>query len=73
MRRNFIFLAALFWFYTVISQTTLNEGFESWPPSGWQIHELGVAMDGWRDDYQGLVHTGTGSAFSSIDNNQSSG
>ncbi len=51
--------------------TAVQEGFESWPPTNWGVYELGVALDGWRDDFDGTFHTGESSAYSSIDNNQS--
>lgn len=49
-------------------QTTLNEGFEDWPPVNWQFYLLGDATDGWRDDFEGIAHTGNQSAYSSISN-----
>ena len=52
------------------SQTTLAEGFETWPPSGWEIYNLGVAFDGWWQDWEGIYHSGTHSASSGIDNSQ---
>lgn len=50
--------------------STLEEGFESWPPTDWSIYELGAAQDGWRQDFENLGHTGLHSAYSSIDNSQ---
>jgi len=70
MKKIFLLFTTLLIVNCVYSQTTLEEGFESWPPDGWQILELGAALDGWRDDFNGLSHTGDGSAHSSIDNSQ---
>jgi Carboxypeptidase regulatory-like domain/Secretion system C-terminal sorting domain len=54
----------------VSQSTTLQEGFENWPPADWSIYELGVALDGWRQDFENIGHTGIHSAYSSIDNSQ---
>lgn len=70
MKKIFLLFASLFILNSINAQTTLEEGFESWPPEGWQILELGDALDGWRDDFNGNSHTGDGSAYSSIDNSQ---
>ena len=67
---NLIFLA-LFFTGTSFSQVvTLAEGFESWPPTNWEIYELGVATDGWRQDFENIGHSGSHSAYSDIDNSQ---
>ncbi len=50
--------------------TTLEEGFESWPLTDWEIYLLGDALDGWREDFEGISHSGAHSAYSSIDNSQ---
>lgn len=71
MKRILLFLASLFCVYTFEAQTTLHEDFESWPLTGWQILERGAALDGWIEDWEGIQHTGTGSANSGIDNAQS--
>jgi hypothetical protein len=70
MKKISLLFASLFILNSIYAQTTLEEGFESWPPEGWQILELGAALDGWRDDFNGLSHTGDRSAHSSIDNSQ---
>ena len=70
MKKLLLLFASLFILTSINAQTTLEEGFESWPPVGWQILELGDALDGWRDDFNGNSHTGDGSAHSSIDNSQ---
>tara|TARA_B110000503_G_scaffold57856_1_gene92635 strand:+ start:1039 stop:5121 length:4083 start_codon:yes stop_codon:yes gene_type:complete len=71
MKKIIFLFASLFILNSIHAQTTLEEGFESWPPDGWQVLELGNALDGWRDDFNGNAHTGDGSAYSSIDNSQS--
>ena len=65
-----LFFVSLFILNNVGAQTTLNEGFESWPPTGWQILELGDALDGWIEDWEGISHSGEHSASSGIDNSQ---
>jgi hypothetical protein len=50
--------------------TTLQEGFENWPLNDWNIYLLGQALDGWREDFEGISHSGNHSAYSSIDNSQ---
>lgn len=52
------------------AQTTLNEGFETWPPSGWEIFLEGESTRGWRQDFENISHTGNHSADSNIANNQ---
>ena len=71
MKKIIFLIASLFILKSIHAQTTLEEGFEFWPPDGWQVLELGDALDGWRDDFNGNSHTGDGSAYSSIDNSQS--
>jgi Carboxypeptidase regulatory-like domain/Secretion system C-terminal sorting domain len=71
--KRIIFTLLLFSFFntTVVAQvTTVNEGFENWPPTDWGIFELGAAQSGWIQDWQGISHTGQHSAYSDIDNNQ---
>lgn len=69
--KKIVILINLFFFFTISSsQTTLQEGFEEWPPQGWEIYELGIAFDGWIQDWQGISHTGNNSAYSGIDNSQ---
>ncbi len=70
MKKLIFLFASLFILNSVNAQTTLEEGFESWPPEGWQILEFGDAIDGWVEDWQGISHTGESSAYSSIDNSQ---
>jgi hypothetical protein len=72
MKNIYLFCSLLLISFTSTAQlTTVQEGFESWPPTNWGIYELGVALDGWRDDFDGIFHSGAHSAYSSIDNNQS--
>jgi hypothetical protein len=71
MKKILLILASIILTQSAIAQTALNEGFEAWPPTDWEFYILGTALDGWRDDFNGNGHTGTGSAYSSIDNNQS--
>ena len=52
------------------AQTTLNEGFETWPPTGWEIFLEGESTRGWRHDFENISHTGDHSADSNISNNQ---
>jgi hypothetical protein len=70
MKRLFTLLGVLFIVQISQGQTILGEGFESWPPENWEFYLLGDAVDGWRDDFNGNANTGTGSAYSSIDNAQ---
>jgi hypothetical protein len=71
MKQINLFFLALFFSITGFSQmSTLAEGFETWPPTNWEIYELGVATDGWRQDFENLGHSGSHSAYSSIDNSQ---
>ncbi|MFT4534714.1 MAG: hypothetical protein ACI9P5_002076 [Saprospiraceae bacterium] len=70
MTRLTIFLIAVFSINISQSQSVLYEEFENWPPSSWEIYELGDALDGWIQDWQGISHTGHHSAYSGIDNSQ---
>lgn len=70
MKKLFSLLSVLFIITISESQNTLQEGFESWPPQNWEFYLLGDALDGWRDDFNGNANTGTGSAYSSISNEQ---
>ena len=50
--------------------TILNEGFESWPASGWTAYTLG-AGNGWIQSWQNpstAAHSGNHSAYPSINN-----
>lgn len=71
MKKTLLLLAFLFCVYTSQAQSTMHEGFETWPLTGWQILARGAALDGWIKDWEGIHHTGTGSASSGIDNAQS--
>lgn len=68
MKRILLIVVSFLMIQTIHSQTTLNEGFETWLPSGWQTKELGIGTRGWRDTFDTTTHTGTGSAHSNIDN-----
>ncbi|MBO3117745.1 choice-of-anchor J domain-containing protein [Winogradskyella sp. DF17] len=70
MKKLFTLLSVLFIIGISESQNTLQEGFESWPPQDWEFYVLGQAFDGWRDDFNGNANTGSGSAYSSISNEQ---
>ncbi len=65
-----IYLCILTGAISMAQVNTLQEGFESWPPTDWSIYELGIALDGWRQDFESISHTGDHSAYSSIDNSQ---
>lgn len=52
------------------AQTTLNEGFETWPATGWEIFLEGESTRPWRQDFENISHTGDHSADSNIANNQ---
>lgn len=52
------------------AQTTLVEGFETWPATGWEIFLEGPSTRGWRHDFENISHTGAHSADSNISNNQ---
>jgi len=52
------------------AQTTLNEGFETWPPTDWEIYLEGPSTRGWRQDFENISYTGMHSADSNISNNQ---
>lgn len=70
MRKNLLFIVLIFITNLTFSQTTLNEGFESWPPSGWEIYLEGLSTRGWRQDFESISHTGNHSAYSNIANGQ---
>jgi len=71
MKKILLLLVFLFCVATSQAQTTLHEGFESWPLTGWQILSRGVSVDGWIKDWAGIQHSGTGSANSGTDNTKS--
>ena len=52
------------------AQTTLVEGFETWPPTGWEIFLEGDSTRPWRQDFENISNTGAHSADSNISNNQ---
>ncbi|NGX85392.1 carboxypeptidase regulatory-like domain-containing protein [Aequorivita sp. KMM 9714] len=57
--------------FTGYSQiTTLEEGFESWPPTGWETYKLGESTNGWRQDWEYISHSGNRSAHNQISNDQ---
>ena len=71
MRKLSIFIFCFISTSIAFSQNFLQEGFEIWPLEDWQIVLLGEATDGWRDDFEGISHTGIHSAYSSISNQHS--
>lgn len=52
---------------TSSAQSTLQEGFENWPPPGWTLEALG-AGNGFIQDWQGLSYAGDHSAYAAINN-----
>ncbi|MDB9755281.1 choice-of-anchor J domain-containing protein [Winogradskyella sp.] len=70
MKNIFLLLLTVVLFSTVNGQTTLNEGFETWPATGWEIFLEGDSTRGWRQDFENISHTGSHSADSNIANNQ---
>ena len=52
---------------SLIAQTTLQEGFETWPPSEWTLETLGAGI-GFIQDWQGLSSSGSHSAYAAINN-----
>ena len=63
-------LLALLGLTTYSQVSTLEEGFESWPPSNWEAYFIGDANDGWRQDFEAISYSGEHSAYSSINNDQ---
>ncbi len=61
---------SVFMMSLTFAQTTLNEGFETWPASGWEIYLEGPSTRGWRQDFENISHTGEHSADSNISNAQ---
>ena len=68
MKKIVLFFVSLFLIHAIEAQTTLNEGFETWPLTGWQIQKLGTGTRAWIKTFDGTTHSGTGSAYSNIDN-----
>ena len=62
-----LFLSA---FSVNAQQTTINEGFETWPPDGWSIYLLGKSIRGWIQSWDNTAHSGKYSAYSNISNDQ---
>lgn len=54
--------------HAIEGQTILNEGFETWPLTDWQIQKLGTGTRAWINTFDRVTHSGTGSAYSNIDN-----
>ena len=50
-----------------LAQSTLNESFETWPPTGWTLQTLGAGL-GFIQDWQGESNTGSHSAYAAINN-----
>lgn len=70
MKNLFITLLFACSFSVTFSQvSTVNEGFEVWPLSDWDVYINGAGT-GWKADWQGVAHTGTHSAHSYINNSQ---
>ncbi|WP_250435694.1 T9SS-dependent choice-of-anchor J family protein [Hanstruepera flava] len=70
MKKTILLFMSVFITYLAFAQTTLNEGFESWPPTEWEIYLEGESTRGWRQDFENISHTGNHSADSNIANNQ---
>lgn len=70
MKNTILFVMSAFIMSLTFAQTTLNEGFETWPPTGWEIFFEGESTRGWRHDFENISHTGDHSADSNISNNQ---
>jgi len=69
MKKTYLILTILFTCHSVFAQlSTLQEGFENWPPQDWDIYLLGTATDGWRQDFENISNSGQHSAYSSINN-----
>ena len=69
MKRIILFCLLLVIGQSLFAQaTTLQEGFENWPPTDWSFYYLGIAEDGWIQDFEGISHSGSHSAYSSINN-----
>jgi len=49
---------------------TVQEGFETWPPTDWEEYLLGVVNNGWLQDFESISHTGDHSAHANISNDQ---
>ncbi len=47
--------------------STVDEGFETWPPADWSLYTLG-AGNGWITDWQAIYHSGSNSAYAGINN-----
>ena len=70
MKKNIFFAISLLITSITFAQTTLNEGFETWPADGWEIFLEGSTTRGWRQDFENISHTGDHSANSNIANDQ---
>ena len=70
MKKTIILIMSVFVTCLTFAQTTLTEGFESWPPTNWEIYLEGESTRGWRQDFESISHTGEHSADSNIANNQ---
>ena len=70
MKRIITILSLVFFVCFCEAQTTLVEGFETWPATGWEIFLEGPSTRGWRHDFENISHTGAHSADSNISNNQ---
>lgn len=68
--KKVLFLTSLLFLTGVNAQTTLMEGFETWPLTNWTFAEIGDALDGWRDTFDGTSNTGSKAAYAAIDNAQ---
>ena len=70
MKRIIILVGMLFLVCFSEAQTTLVEGFETWPATGWEIFLEGDSTRPWRQDFENISNTGAHSADSNISNNQ---
>jgi len=70
MKRIITILSLVFFVCFCEAQTTLVEGFETWPPTDWEIFLEGPSTRGWRQDFENISYTGDHSADSNRSNNQ---
>lgn len=70
MKKTIFLAMSLLIMSITFAQSTLTEGFETWPATGWEIFLEGETTRGWRQDFENISHTGNHSADSNIANDQ---
>ena len=70
MKKTIFLALSLLIMSITFAQSTLTEGFETWPATGWEIFLEGETTRGWRQDFENISHTGNHSADSNIANDQ---